>query len=838
MTKILHLAAHVGGGVGKALSGLAVESASVCPEISHSFVFFEPQEKPQFLELITGSGCEVSVAPQPSELKRLIEQADIVQLEFWNHPLTIQALCCNDLPAMRLLVWCHSSGLYNPVIPAGLFSAAERFLFTSSCSYESERVINLPADVRNRLGVVSSSGGFEGLPWPTDSPGELSMGYFGSLNFAKLHPRYVDFLAAVDTPSLTVRLIGDLTNREILERQAVLAGREGMFEFRGYTSNIAAELKAINVLAYLLNPEHYGTTENALLEAMAVGIVPIVLDNPAERLIIEDHRTGLIVNTPSEFANAVNWLHRNPLERQKIGRQAAETIRSKFAVSKMVSSLNDNYKQSLLRNKQEIDFSSIFGAEPADWFLSCQNDHTYFSSTNAVRPNPESFSFHALYEESKGTVFHFQKYFPDDFKLNTWANELTLQKSSKHCLPMLACPCCQFEDSEELLKLNCGNIDGSTLYSTLKLRVCLRCGHAYNDLAPEEISGLEEYYNIEYAPANLNSVVTGGDRPGSADLLTIGRYDNLFRMLSAHVSHDDNILDVGCALGGFLDYLRQKGFTKLFGVDSTPTYVHHAKESMQFTIKFGNAEKLPFTENMFKVAVIEQVLEHLVHPAKAFREAFRVLKDGGLFCIGVPDASRYAEYNFFDFYWVLLREHIQHFDIENLSLLAKREGFELVEYIRNDHAIMSSKMIMPNLCALFRKCDSSPTKKYQEIPTKALHELLKNYAKQESSRLEDKQRVFKILAEGNRPVYVWGIGREFLYLYEAAGLKKCNIAGLIDMNPSRQGSSIDGICVGSPDQLCKAGPNATVLITAFAHTDSIRMSLKDYGFSGDILVLA
>ncbi|HCE66595.1 MAG TPA: hypothetical protein DER40_03415 [Geobacter sp.] len=424
MIKVLHLSAHVGGGVGKALSGLVVESAVVSPEISHSFVFFEPQEKPQFLEQITGCGCDVYVVPQPAVLKQLIDVADIVQLEFWNHPLTLQALCCNNLPAMRLLVWCHSSGLYNPVIPTALFSAAERFLFTSPCSFESERVIQLPDDVRDRLGVVSSSGGFDGLPWPAERPGELAMGYFGSLNFAKLHPHYVDFLAAVDKPGLTVRLIGDLTNRDILERQSALIGREGMFEFRGYSTDIAAELKAINVLAYLLNPEHYGTTENALLEAMAVGIVPIVLDNPAERHIIEDNRTGLIVSTPSEFSKAVYWLAKNPLERNKIGKQAAKSVRSKFSVNRMVSSINDHYQQLLLMNKQYIAFADIFGTEPADWFLSCQGNQTYFSSTNVLKPDPESFSIHALFEESKGTIFHFLKYFPNDKRLNQWANML------------------------------------------------------------------------------------------------------------------------------------------------------------------------------------------------------------------------------------------------------------------------------------------------------------------------------------------------------------------------------------------------------------------------------
>ena len=401
---------------------------------------------------------------------------------------------------------------------------------------------------------------------------------------------------------------------------------------------------------------------------------------------------------------------------------------------------------------------------------------------------------------------------------------------------LLACPCCQFEGSEELLKLNCGNIDGSTLYPTLRLKACLHCGHIFNDLSPEEISGLEKYYNIEYAPANLSSVVTEGDRPGSGDVLTTDRYNNLFQILSSHFSANDNILDVGCALGGFLNYLRLKGFSALFGVDSTPTYVRHAQDRDFFTIEYGNAENLPFSANLFDAVIIEQVLEHLVNPAKAFREASRVLKEGGLFCIGVPDASRYAEYNFFDFYWVLLREHIQHFDTENLNRLAKQEGFELVEFVQNDHAIMSSKMVMPNLCSLFRKNGAS-VKDVSKAPTMTLQGKLKNYVKQELLRLEEKQRILDTLAEDGRPVYVWGIGREFLYLYEAAGLKKCNIVGLIDMNPCRHNGSIDGINIGPPDQLYKADPAASVIITALAHVDSIKTFLKLHGFSGEVLIL-
>jgi len=41
MIKILHIAAHLGGGVGKALSGLVLQSASSRSNINHTIVTLE-----------------------------------------------------------------------------------------------------------------------------------------------------------------------------------------------------------------------------------------------------------------------------------------------------------------------------------------------------------------------------------------------------------------------------------------------------------------------------------------------------------------------------------------------------------------------------------------------------------------------------------------------------------------------------------------------------------------------------------------------------------------------------------------------------------------------------
>ncbi len=425
MIKILHITAHLGGGVGKALSGLVLQSTSSRLDINHTIVTLEEQEKPQFIELIKSCGGEVIACPTTKRLNELIETSDIVQLEWWNHPSTIKTLCSQSLPHMRLIVWSHVSGLYNPIIPSSLILSAQQFLFTSPCSFAAKEVLNLPGGVTDRIGVVSSSGGFDGLPEPGDNDSvSLAAGYIGSLNFAKLHPRYVDFISAVNIPGFKVRLIGDVTNKDILEQQCVQAGRPGMLEFRGYTKNVASELVSINVLAYLLNPEHYGTTENALLEAMAMGVVPVVLDNACEHNIVEHGKTGLIVHSPTEFADTIQWLSENPSERVKLGRQAAKFVRERFSAEIMEASLNEYYNSVLPMEKRKIDFSDIFSADPSDWFLSCQGEKELFAddgSINAVDGAPLSYG---LYEKNKGTVFHYHEHFPDNEKLKLWAKNL------------------------------------------------------------------------------------------------------------------------------------------------------------------------------------------------------------------------------------------------------------------------------------------------------------------------------------------------------------------------------------------------------------------------------
>jgi SAM-dependent methyltransferase len=403
-------------------------------------------------------------------------------------------------------------------------------------------------------------------------------------------------------------------------------------------------------------------------------------------------------------------------------------------------------------------------------------------------------------------------------------------KSSLH-----TCSICSSTDIANILDLACGILDGSTLYENAVIDTCNHCGHIFNRLTATEFQGLIKYYNEEYAPTNMGAADDVGDRPGSKNQFTVSRYEQLYKQLKPYITETDFILDVGCAMGGFLDYLHGQGYRKLSGIDVTEKYVEHANSSGKYAVKKGSAEFIPFEDNQFDVLLTDQVMEHLAEPINAFKEAKRVLKQGGLFCIGVPDAAKYDDFYFFDFYWFIMREHIQHFDIDHLALMAEREGFELVSFSNSETPMMSHDMILPNLHAIFRLTGVVPDFANNKDRF-TLQNSMRKYVKNEFTRLNQKLQVIEQIKAMQKEIYVWGIGREFLYLYEQAGLKNCNIAGLIDSNPYKQTHvTIGGQGIVDSTVLKNAAADSILLITAVAHGASIKKVLANFGYQGQVV---
>jgi len=104
---------------------------------------------------------------------------------------------------------------------------------------------------------------------------------------------------------------------------------------------------------------------------------------------------------------------------------------------------------------------------------------------------------------------------------------------------------------------------------------------------------------------------------------------------AVEIAGDAIILEIGAASGGLLLPLGELGY-RCIGVEPTPTARANARRLAQhlavpITIVAGVAESLPFKDGQFDVVLADTVIEHVLDVERAFSEACRVLRAGGVF---------------------------------------------------------------------------------------------------------------------------------------------------------------------------------------------------------------
>ncbi len=300
--RILHLAAHLGGGIGRAHSALV---GVMPPRVDQTFLLLQaPADR--YVEVV-GRCAQVFVGDY-RDAARLVREVDVVQVEYWGHPALDECLGRllrdGDLDFKKIVVWCHVSCLHPPYPPPWLVERADRFVFTSMVSMQPGSCLHgrILASCTPEFSVVNSGFGF--TPGPA-APERGGVAYLGTVDFKKLHPEVFDVLDAVDI-GVPVSFWGR-TSAEVVAARAAMRHPEGA-QLMGYTEAPRDVLSQASVLFYPLRPDHYGTAENALVEAMSLGVVPVVLRNPAECAIVEDGISGVVVDTVTEAAEAARVL--------------------------------------------------------------------------------------------------------------------------------------------------------------------------------------------------------------------------------------------------------------------------------------------------------------------------------------------------------------------------------------------------------------------------------------------------------------------------------------------------------------------------------------------------
>lgn len=170
-------------------------------------------------------------------------------------------------------------------------------------------------------------------------------------------------------------------------------------------------------------------------------------------------------------------------------------------------------------------------------------------------------------------------------------------------------------------------------------------------------------------------------------------------------SKDVNFLDIGCGVGWSLVIANRNGFNA-YGIEPNKLASKFGNDDLKVNVINSLFRPDIFKEKKFDFIMMDQVLEHVHDPLKMIVDAFRLLKPGGVFFLGVPPLDwsrkllstsfqfnnkimRYLENNkYFNKLILLARKydtffgpegHINYFSTKAISILAERCNAKLVQ---------------------------------------------------------------------------------------------------------------------------------------------------------------
>ncbi|MBI2672554.1 methyltransferase domain-containing protein [Candidatus Woesearchaeota archaeon] len=107
--------------------------------------------------------------------------------------------------------------------------------------------------------------------------------------------------------------------------------------------------------------------------------------------------------------------------------------------------------------------------------------------------------------------------------------------------------------------------------------------------------------------------------------------DKRLNLIKKHIKKNDKILEIGCGSGNLLRFIE---CDNIYGLDISSNMVKEAKKSVpNGNFIAGDAENLPYENNLFDKVIISEVLYYLPDMEKAISEAKRVLKKDGVILI-------------------------------------------------------------------------------------------------------------------------------------------------------------------------------------------------------------
>ena len=214
---------------------------------------------------------------------------------------------------------------------------------------EAARRSAIEAEGINPSRIVAIPNGLDPGRLPTradpGAPAPLRIGTVANVRHRKGYFWAVEGLAELARRGVPFEyhVIGRADTGDDLASRARELGIVDRLIFHGQVEDPAPLMAALHVF---LLPTYREGMSNALLEAMMIGVPPLVTDIPANRDMIEEGRHGLLVapEDARRLADLLEWSAGHPVELEALGRAARARALDRFSLDRMLRSMERLYE--------------------------------------------------------------------------------------------------------------------------------------------------------------------------------------------------------------------------------------------------------------------------------------------------------------------------------------------------------------------------------------------------------------------------------------------------------------------------------------------------------------
>lgn len=354
---------------------------------------------------------------------------------------------------------------------------------------------------------------------------------------------------------------------------------------------------------------------------------------------------------------------------------------------------------------------------------------------------------------------------------------------------------------------------------------CNQCGMLFADteLSKEEI---DNYYIQCNMYDSMSSV---------KEDIYIESCNLYFEAILPYLTQHSRIIDIGCGNGMFLKFLKDRGYTNLYGIDPSESSINNLNKNGITGIVGSAYDKIPSEwSKKFDVVISTGVLEHLLFPDICLTGFINLMKETGILYIAVPNAMGFKKYlrdipNYFN------QEHINFFTPKTLDYFFNKRGlFRCSSDEECYHVVVPNSPEMVISAVYTLSCNKKESiKVFDEEGKKSIIEYF--YLVEEKQE-KNKKELMKLLKTDEK-IAIWGTGGLSGSLLNDIPELADKVEFFVDNDINRQGKFYWRKKIIAPSEL-KLYPDVTIIICVMLNRDSVINQIRTMKILNKIFLLS